>query len=96
MLTYGTLIALLVDRARLRRGHPPALLTIVAGAVVGDAIEGVSLLKTLDGEQIGTHAGRARSAALIKFALLVVSLGYIVAGQLVLPTRQQQDRAVAR
>jgi hypothetical protein len=80
MLTYGGLIALLVERARRRHGHPLAVSLTVAGTVAGDAIEGVSLLKVLDGTQIGAHARRARSAALVKFALLAVCLVYAAVG----------------
>ncbi len=80
MLTYGAHTALLVDRARLRRGHSSALPLLAAGAVAGDAIEGVSLLKVLGDNQIHMYARRARRAALIKFAVLAVCLVYVVAG----------------
>ena len=45
MATYGTLMALLVERMRRRRGHSAALPAMVIVAVAGDALEGVSLLK---------------------------------------------------
>ena len=79
MTTYGTLAALLVERARRRRGHPRALTSAVAVAVAGDAIEGISLLKVLDRERVDMHARRARAAALVKFAALAVALGYVLA-----------------
>ncbi|PRI16634.1 hypothetical protein [Mycobacterium shigaense] len=77
MATYGALVALLIDRARRRRGHPAILPAAAIVAVAADAAEGVSLLKVLDGAEIAVHARRARSAALIKFAMLVGSLGYV-------------------
>lgn len=80
MLSYGALAALLVDRARHRLRHPRALPLLVAGAVIGDAVEGVSLLSVLDGRDIGQNAHRARAAASIKFALLGVSLAYATVG----------------
>lgn len=76
MATYGVLTALLVDRARRRRGHPAGLPAAVLVAVAGDAVEGVSLLRVLRGTRIGVHARRAQIAALIKFAVLVGALGY--------------------
>ncbi len=76
MATYGVLTALLVDRARRRRGHPAGLAAAVLVAVAGDAVEGVSLLRVLRGTRIGVHARRAQVAALIKFAVLVGALGY--------------------
>jgi hypothetical protein len=79
MLTYGTLSCLLVDRARRRHGHPRALSAVVVPAVVADAVEGVSLLKVLSGHDVPTHARRAQIAALIKFAVLAVSLAYVSA-----------------
>jgi hypothetical protein len=79
MTTYGTLTALLVERARRRWGHPRALASAVGVAVAGDAIEGVSLLKVLDRERVDIHARRARAAALVKFAALAGALGYVVA-----------------
>jgi len=79
MTTYGALTALLVERARRRRGHPRALTSAVAVAVAGDAVEGVSLLKVLDRERVDIHARRARTAALIKFAALAGALGYVLA-----------------
>ncbi|WP_139830206.1 hypothetical protein [Mycobacterium triplex] len=82
MTTYGILAAQLVDRARRRLGHPAALPAVVGVAVAGDAIEGVSLLKVLSGSRIAENARRARIAARIKFAVLVVTLGYVAAGSL--------------
>jgi hypothetical protein len=79
MTTYGVLAALLVERARRRRGHPRALTSVVAVAVAGDAIEGVSLLKVLDRERVDLNARRARAAALVKFAALAAALGYVLA-----------------
>lgn len=43
------------------------------------AVEGVSLLKVLSGRRIAENARRARTAALIKFAVLVLALGYAAA-----------------
>lgn len=80
MLTYGAHAALLIDRARRRLGHPAALPVLAFGAVAGDAVEGVSLLRVLGGKQIDTHARRARTAASIKFAVLASCLIYVVAG----------------
>jgi hypothetical protein len=77
MATYGTLTALLVDRARRRRGHPATLPAIAAVAVAGDAVEGVSLLKVLNRTRVAVHARRAQIAALIKFAVLAATLGYV-------------------
>ncbi len=79
MTTYGVLMALLLERARHRWGHPRALTGIAAVAVAGDAVEGVSLLKVLDRDHVDAHARRARAAALVKFAALIGSLGYVVA-----------------
>ena len=79
MTTYGVLMALLLERARNRWRHPRALTGMAAVAVAGDAVEGVSLLKVLDRERVDAHARRARAAALVKFAALIGSLGYVVA-----------------
>jgi hypothetical protein len=79
MATYGTFAALLVDRARRRRGHPAILPAVICIAVAGDAIEGVSLLKVLDRDRVAMYARRARRAALIKFAVLATALGYAAA-----------------
>jgi hypothetical protein len=81
MTTYGALTALLVDRARRRRGHPAILPAAVIVAVAADAAEGVSLLKVLRGTRIAVHARRAQIAALIKFAVLAGALGYVAAGR---------------
>lgn len=80
MLTYGAHTALLVERARCRQGHSAALPLLAAGAVAGDAIEGVSLLKVLGGSQIDMYARRARRAALVKFAVLAACLAYAAVG----------------
>ncbi len=80
MATYGTLTALLVERTRRRRGHPAALPAVVIVAVAGDALEGVSLLKVLNGTRVAVYSRRAQIAALIKFAVLALVLGYIAAG----------------
>jgi hypothetical protein len=91
MTTYGTLVALLIDRARRRRGHPHSMTAIAAVAVAGDAVEGVSLLKVLGSQQVDSSARRARTAALIKFAALAGALGYVVADA-VSPLRGLADR----
>ena len=80
MATYGVLTALLVDRARRRRGHPAVLPAVVTVAVAADAAEGISLLKVLRRNRIGVHARRAQIAALIKFAVLAGALGYAGTG----------------
>lgn len=77
MLTYGMLVGQLVERVRSRHRDPIALRLLPIGAVAGDVVEGVSLLKVLDGAQLGANARRARRAALVKFALLVSALGYV-------------------
>jgi hypothetical protein len=46
--------------------------------VAGDAIEGVALLKVLNGTRVAFYARRARTAALFKFAVLAFSLGIVV------------------
>ena len=75
VLRYGTLTALLVDRVRRRRGHPPALTAVVAPAVAADAIEGLSLLRVLAGRDIAMYARSAQIAAIAKFAVLGSSVG---------------------
>ena len=80
MATYGVLTALILDRARRRQGHPAAVPATAIIAVAGDAIEGVSLLKVLDGTAVAVHSRRAQIAALIKFAILIFSLGYAAVG----------------
>ena len=87
MATYGTLAALLVDRARRRRGHPAALPALVIPAVAGDAVEGVALLKVLSRTGIAANARRAQIAAYIKFAVLAGALGYVAADSLLPPRR---------
>jgi hypothetical protein len=77
MATYGTFTALLVDRARRRRGHPAALPAVVMVSVAADATEGASLLKVLNHTRVGVHARRAQIAALIKFTVLAGALGYV-------------------
>jgi hypothetical protein len=79
MATYGTFTALLVDGVRRRRGHTAVLPATVIVAVVADATEGVSLLKVLRRTRIAVHARRAQVAALIKFAVLAGTLGYVAA-----------------
>jgi hypothetical protein len=76
-LTYGTLVGLLTERVRSRRGDPIALRLLQIGAVAGDAVEGVALLKVLDGVDLESYARRAWLAALTKFALLGLALGYV-------------------
>lgn len=80
MLTYGALIAELLDRTRRRRGHPAVLPAVAIGAVAGDAVEGISLLKVLNGTHVVANTRRARTAALCKFAVLAAALGYVAAG----------------
>ena len=91
MTTYGTLTALLVERARRRRGHPRSLTSVAMVAVAGDAVEGVSLLKVLDGEHVDSYARRARAAALVKFAALAGALTYVLA-EAASPLRGFADR----
>jgi hypothetical protein len=79
MATYGTLLALLVERTRRRRGHPTALPAVAVVAVAADAVEGVSLLKVLGGTRVAVYSRRAQIAALIKFAVIAVALGYVIA-----------------
>jgi len=81
MATYGTLVGLLVDRARRRRGHPAAVPAIVIVAVAADATEGISLLKVLNHESVAAYSRRAQIAALIKFAVLAGTLGYAAIGR---------------
>jgi hypothetical protein len=88
MATYGTLAALLVDRARRRRGHPAALPALMIPAVAGDAIEGVALLKVLSRTRVAANARRARTAAYLKFAVLAGAIGYVATDAL-LPPRGQ-------
>jgi hypothetical protein len=88
MATYGTFAALLVDRARRRRGHPAALPALVIPAVAGDAVEGVALLKVLSRTRIAANARRAQIAASSKFAVLAGVLGYVAADSLLPPRRQ--------
>lgn len=76
MTTYGALLGLLVDRRRRRRGHPAWLPALAAGAVAGDAVEGVALLRVLDRRDVAANARRAQVAASIKFAILAVAFGY--------------------
>jgi hypothetical protein len=79
MTTYGVLTALLIERARRRRGHPRALTSLAFIAVAGDAVEGVSLLTVLNRKSVDVYARRARAAALVKFAALAGALGYVAA-----------------
>jgi hypothetical protein len=77
MATYGAFTALLVDRARRRRGHPAALPAMVIVAVAADSTEGVALLKVLNRTHVAAHSRRAQIAALIKFTVLAVCLWYV-------------------
>lgn len=76
MTSYGILLGLFIERRRRRRGHPAWLPALAAGAVAGDAIEGVALLGVLDRRDITVNARRAQVAASIKFIILAVALGY--------------------
>ncbi|NTY61956.1 hypothetical protein [Mycolicibacterium sphagni] len=76
MTTYGALLGLLIDRRRRRRGHPAWLPAMAAVAVAGDAIEGVALIRVLDGQNIAVNARTAQIAPSIKFAIIAVALGY--------------------
>ena len=78
MTSYGILLAMLVDRRRRRSGHPAWLPALAAGAVAGDAVEGVALIRVLDRQDIATNARRAQVAASSKFALIAVALGYVL------------------
>jgi hypothetical protein len=89
MATYGTFTALLVDGVRRRRGHPAVLPATVIVAVAADAIEGVSLLKVLRRTRIAVHARRAQVAALIKFAVLTGTLGYVAADRFASDAREK-------
>lgn len=80
MTSYGILTALLVDRIRRRRGHSAALPVLAVVAVTGDAVEGISLFKVLDGTRVGVYARRAQLAAVVKFAGLGGALGYVASG----------------
>jgi len=76
MTSYGILLGLLIDRRRRRRGHPGWLPALAAGAVAGDAVEGVALLRVLDRRDVAVNARLAQVAASIKFVILAVALGY--------------------
>ena len=91
MTTYGALTALLIERARRRRGHPRSLTSVAMVAVAGDAVEGVALLKVLDRKNVDSNARLARAAALVKFAALAGALGYVVA-EAAIPLRGFADR----
>ena len=65
MLSYGALIAQLVEHTRRTHGHPRVLPLAAIPIVAGDAVEGVALLKVLDRNNIGVNARRARTAALV-------------------------------
>ncbi|ORB17730.1 hypothetical protein BST37_03075 [Mycobacterium noviomagense] len=82
MLTYGAMTALLVDGARRRRAHSAALPLLVVPAVAADAVEGVSLLNVLSESAVADNARRAKAAALVKFGVLIGTLGYVLAGWL--------------
>jgi hypothetical protein len=87
MATYGVLTALLVNYARRRLGHPAVVCLGVVPAVVGDALEGVALLKVLAGNNIDANARCARRAAISKFAVLAGALLYT--GTAYLPRRAE-------
>jgi hypothetical protein len=89
MATYGMFMALLIDRARRRRGHPAALPSIM---IVAIAAEGVALLKVLNGKRIAVEARRAQVAALIKFAVLSGALGYVATEPFTLMRRHWPTR----
>ncbi len=76
MLTYGYVVLLLIERARSRHGGSAGMRLLPVGAVAGDAIEGVALLKALDGVDLDANARRARTAALTKFGLVGLALAY--------------------
>lgn len=78
MNSYGVLLGLLIDRRRRRRDHPTWLPAVAAGAVVGDAVEGVALLRVLDRRDVAVNARRAQIAASIKFAIIAAALGYSI------------------
>lgn len=78
MSTYGTLLALLIDRRRSIRQHPAWLPSLAVAAVAGDAVEGVSLIRVLDRRDIALNARRAQIAAVIKFGFTAVGLGYVM------------------
>jgi len=80
MLTYGALTALLLEQVRRLRGHPSVVPAVIIPAVAADAVEGVSLLKVLNRSDVTVNAGRARKAAMVKFAILGCALGYCVVG----------------
>lgn len=81
MATYGTLMTLVADRARQLRGHSIIVPATAIVAVAADAIEGVSLLKVLNGARVTVHSRRAQIAALTKFSALGIGLGYLVVGR---------------
>jgi hypothetical protein len=91
MAIYGTLAALLVDRARRRRDHPAALPAMVIVAVAADATEGVSLLKVLNHTRVIVYSRRAQMAALIKFAVLASALGYVAADGFIFRSSNRVD-----
>lgn len=78
MLVYGYLTALLLDRTARRQHHPRVVSMVVAAAVASDAIEGVSLLRVLNNQDLDRNTARANHAARTKFALLGVCAGYLV------------------
>jgi hypothetical protein len=90
MATYGTFTALLVDHARRRRGHPLILPAAVIVAVAADVAEGVSLLRVLNRADIAVHARRARVAALVKFAILVLALTYVAGDRAMKPSQRRR------
>lgn len=49
-----------------------------ATAAFADAVEGLALLRVLDGRALAANARRAQIAASIKFAVIAAALGYAV------------------
>ncbi|BBY48569.1 hypothetical protein MARA_20370 [Mycolicibacterium arabiense] len=76
MTSYGVLLGLLIDRRSRRQGRRAWLPVVAAVAVAADAVEGVALLRVLDGREVAVNARRARVAAISKFATIALSLGY--------------------
>jgi hypothetical protein len=92
MATYGMFMALLIDRARRRRGHPASLPSIMIVAIAADAAEGVALRKVLHRKRIAVQARRSEIAALIKFAVLSGALRYVATERFTLMRRHRPRR----